>query len=133
MLTAASTPTTAHAAMAISSEERDFFIALGERISLLRKAHGITQVQLAQTLGVSQQTVQAYEVGRRRIQVAALPVVARTLSVSLEELFGQGQQAARAKRGPAPKWQQQIEAIAKLSRARQRFVSEMLDTVLAQH
>lgn len=119
--------------MAISSEERDFFIALGERISLLRKAHGITQAQLAEVLGVSQQTVQAYEVGRRRIQVAALPVVARTLSVSLEELFGEGKQAARSKRGPAPKWEQQIEAISKLPRARQRFVSEMLDTVLAQH
>jgi transcriptional regulator with XRE-family HTH domain len=120
--------------MPISSEERDFFIALGERISLLRKAHGITQAQLAETLGVSQQTVQAYEVGRRRIQVAALPVVARTLHVSLEELFGEGSKpAARGKRGPAPKWQQQIEAIAKLPKARQRFVSEMLDTVLAQH
>jgi hypothetical protein len=60
-----------------------------------------------------------------------LPVVARTLSTSLEELFGEGQQASRAKRGPAPKWQQQIEAVAKLPRAQQRFVSQMLDTVLA--
>ena len=131
MLNAALTPTITQAAMAISSEERDFFVALGERITLLRKAHGITQVQLAEVLGVSQQTVQAYEVGRRRIQVAALPVVARTLSASLEELFGQDKQARRAKRGPAPKWQQQIEAVAKLPKARQRFVSEMLDTVLA--
>ena len=131
MLTAALTPNTTHAAMAISSEERDFFIALGERITLLRKAHGITQVQLAEVLGVSQQTVQAYEVGRRRIQVAALPVVARTLSASLEELFGEDKQAARGKRGRAPKWQQQMEAVAKLPKARQRFVSEMLETVLA--
>lgn len=117
--------------MAISSEERDFFVALGERIALMRKAHSITQVQLAEVLGVSQQTVQAYEVGRRRIQVAALPVVAHTLSVSLEELFGESKQAARGKRGPAPKWQQQIEAISKLPKAQQRFVSQMLDTVLA--
>jgi transcriptional regulator with XRE-family HTH domain len=133
MLLAAFTPTTAHAAMAITSEERDFFIALGERICLLRKSHGITQAQLAETLGVSQQTVQAYEVGRRRIQVAALPVVARTLAISLEELFGESTPATRGKRGPAPRWQQQMEAIAKLPKARQRFVSEMLDTVLAQH
>lgn len=119
--------------MAISSEERDFFIAMGARITLLRKTQGITQAQLAEVLGVSQQTVQAYEVGRRRIQVSALPVVARALSVSLEELLGEGKPAARSKRGPTPKWDQQIEAIAKLPRARQRFVSEMLDTVLAQH
>lgn len=82
---------------------------------------------------LTQQTVQAYEVGRRRIQVSALPVVARALSVSLEELPGEGKPAARSKRGPTPKWEQQIEAISKLPRARQRFVSEMLDTVLAQH
>ena len=118
--------------MAISTEERDFFVALGERITLLRKAHGITQAQLAEVLGVSQQTVQAYEVGRRRIQVAALPVVARTLSASLEELFGQDKQESRSKRGPVPKWQQQIEAIAKLPKAQQRFVSQVLDSVLAQ-
>jgi transcriptional regulator with XRE-family HTH domain len=131
MLTTALTPTPTQAAMAISTEERDFFVALGERITLLRKAHGITQVQLAEVLGVSQQTVQAYEVGRRRIQVAALPVVARTLSASLEELFGEDKQAARAKRGPVPKWQQQIEAIAKLPKARQRLVSEVLESMIS--
>ena len=131
MLMAVSTLPPAQAAMAISSEERDFFISLGERISLLRKAHGITQVQLAQVLGVSQQTVQAYEVGRRRIQVAALPVVASTLSVSLEELFGQAKQAARAKRGPVSALRQQVERIEQLPKPKQKFVLEMLQTVLA--
>jgi hypothetical protein len=37
-----------------------------------------------------------------------------------------------AKRGPAPKPQQQIERIQQLPRSKQRFVIEMLDTVLAQ-
>ncbi|GAB7541664.1 helix-turn-helix domain-containing protein [Cupriavidus sp. 8B] len=120
------------ATMAISTEERDFFVALGERITTFRKARGITQVQLAEVLGVSQQTIQAYEVGRRRIQVSALPVVARTLSVSLEELFGEGNSAQR-KRGPVPKWQQHIESISQLPKAQQKFVSQMLETVLAQH
>lgn len=119
------------AAMTISTEERDFFIELGERIASLRKAHGITQVQLADALKVSQQTVQAYEVGRRRIPVSALPVVARLFAVSLEQLFGEVKRT-HSKRGPASKLQQQIEAIAQLPVARQRFVSEMLDTVLAQ-
>ena len=118
-------------AMTISIEERDFFVTLGERIASLRHAHTITQVQLAEALGVSQQTVQAYEVGRRRIPVSALPVVARTLSVSLEDLFEPGRRAT-SKRGPSPRWQQQIEAIAQLPKAQQRFVSQMLDTVLTQ-
>ena len=94
------------ATMAISTEDREFFVTLGERIAALRRAHEVSQVQLAEVLGVSQQTLQSYEVGRRRIPVSALPTVARTLSVSLEELFGEGQQATRSKRVPVPKWQQ---------------------------
>ena len=118
--------------MAISSEERAFFVAMGERIAALRKAHNVTQVQLAEAIGVSQQTLQSYEVGRRRIPVSALPAVARTLSVSLEELFGEDKPAARSKRGPVPQWQQQIEAVAKLPKSQQQFVARMIETVLAQ-
>ncbi len=54
-----------------------------------------------------------------------------TLAVSLEELIGK-KDVQPAKRGPAPKLQQQIERIQRLPRAKQRFVIEMLDTVLAQ-
>ncbi|WP_426117468.1 helix-turn-helix transcriptional regulator [Massilia sp. PWRC2] len=55
--------------------------------------------QLAEALGVSQQTAQAYEVGRRRIPVSALPVVAKLLQVQLEELFGESSHAAAASAG----------------------------------
>jgi DNA-binding XRE family transcriptional regulator len=48
------------------------FVTLGERIAALRREHNVTQVQLAEALGVSQQTMQSYEVGRRRI-VSARP------------------------------------------------------------
>jgi transcriptional regulator with XRE-family HTH domain len=53
--------------MTISSDERAFFVAMGERIASLRKARNLTQTQLAEALGVTQQTVQAYEAGSRRI------------------------------------------------------------------
>jgi transcriptional regulator with XRE-family HTH domain len=123
------------APMTISSEERAFFVSLGERIASLRRANNITQVQLAEALGVSQQTLQFYEVGRRRLPVSALPTVARTLSVSLDELFGTQAKAARGsggKRGPAPQWQQQIEAVAQLPKSQQQFVARMIKTVLAE-
>jgi transcriptional regulator with XRE-family HTH domain len=120
------------ATMTISTEERAFFVTLGERIAALRREHNVTQVQLAEALGVSQQTMQSYEVGRRRIPVSAMPLVARTLKVSLEELFGEEAKPARSRRGPVPQWQEHIEAIAKLPRAKQRFVTQVLETVLAQ-
>jgi hypothetical protein len=53
------------------------------------------------------------------------------LKVQTDALLG-NETKAKAKRGPAPKWQQQIEAIAQLPKAQQRFVSQVLDTVLAQ-
>jgi len=119
-------------AMAISSDDREFFVALGARIAELRKTRSVTQTQLAQALDVSQQTIQAYEVGRRRIPVSAMPVVARVLGISLEELFGATGHTAARKRGPAPKLQQQIARIGELPKPKQKFVLEMLETVLAQ-
>jgi transcriptional regulator with XRE-family HTH domain len=119
--------------MAISSDERQFFVTLGERICQLRKARSITQVQLAEALGVSQQTIHAYEAGSRRIPVSALPVVASTLAVSLEVLFGEEHtKATRGKRGPVPQWQQHIEAVAQLPKPQQQFVARMLEMALAQ-
>lgn len=119
------------ATMTISTEERDFFIALGDRIAALRKQRNVTQVQLAEVLGISQQTIQAYEVGRRRIPVSALPSVAHLLAVSLDELFGETKRQA-SKRGPASQLQRSIERISELPKQKQRFVLEMLEAVLAQ-
>ena len=117
--------------VALSKEERAFFAQLGSRIAQLRKDQGITQVQLAEQLGVSQQTITAYEVGRRRIQVSALPTIAKTLRVPIEDLLNASTKTT-SKRGPASKLQQQLEQISRLPKAQQKFVSQMLDTVLQQ-
>jgi hypothetical protein len=50
--------------------------------------------------------------------------------VSVEELIGEP--ATPAKRGPEPKLQQQLERITRLPKAQQRFVMQMIDTVLQQ-
>jgi transcriptional regulator with XRE-family HTH domain len=117
-------------AMPADRDEKQFFKDLGARIAELRKAQNITQVQLAETLGVSQQTVTAYEVGRRRMPVSALPVIARYLGTTVEELIGE--KAPPAKRGPTPKLQQQIERLNTLPKAQQQVVIKMLDGVLGQ-
>ena len=116
--------------VALSKDEKAFFVQLGARMAQLRKAQNITQVQLAETLGVSQQTVNAYEVGRRRIQVSALQGLAKYLGVSLEDLVGE--ESKPGKRGPAPKIQQQLERITQLPKTQQRVVMQMLDGVLQQ-
>lgn len=75
-----------------------------------------------------------YEVGRARVSASVLPTLAKLLTMSLDELMGQSAPAPQrgGKRGPASRLQQQIEAVAQLPKAKQQFVSQMLDTVLAQ-
>lgn len=124
------TSRTATVPSAMSADEHAFFRAMGERIAEARKAQGLTQVQLAQALGVAQQVVASYEVGRHRIPSSFLPRLARALAMPVEELIGE--EAQRSKRGPAPKLLQQVERIQRLPKSKQRFVMEMLDTVLAQ-
>lgn len=118
--------------VAISNEERAFFIAFGQRLAALRKAQGLTQVQLAELLDVSQQAITAYEGGQRRVPISTLPLLARTLGVSMEDLIGVPAARATGKRGPAPKLQQQLEQLSRLPKAQQRLVSQVIDSVLAQ-
>ena len=105
---------------------------LGNRISALRKDAGLTQAQLAQILHVSQQAVQSWEAGRRRIQISLLPAVAKNLAVSLEELLGQEAVNLPRRRGPTSRLEQQIQVISQLPKSKQKFVSELLDAVIAQ-
>ncbi len=120
-----------HPIMAISQDEREFFAALGSRIAQQRKEQSITQVQLAETLGISQPTMNAYESGYRRMPVSTLPVLARALGVSLEDLLGETN-ATTKKRGPAPKLAQHMERISQLPKPKQRFVMQVIESVLAQ-
>ena len=125
--------------MTISDDESTFFTGFGGRVAQLRKACNITQVQLAEALGVSQQTVQSYEVGRRRIPVSTLRLLAKTLAVSLDELMAEGEHAPR-KRGPVPQVQvqmqvqvqRQLERISALPKPKQRAVMDVIEALLAQ-
>lgn len=51
-----------------------------------------------------------------------LPLLARTLAVSLEELIGEPVAPAARKRGPAPALQRHMERISALPKAQQKFV-----------
>ena len=123
---------TIHDPVAISSDEREFFIALGGRIARLRKEQDITQAQLAELVGATQQTLNSYETGRRRVPVSLLPAIAKRLGVSVEDLLDDGNKPA-SKRGPTPKLQQQMDRINQLPRTKQQFVMQVIDSVLAAH
>jgi len=125
--------TSIHSPLAVNTKYESFFKDLGARIAQARKERNITQVQLAATLGIAQQTLAHYEGGRLRLPASLLSPLAEELQVSVEALLGRATAPAPAgKRGPVSQLQQQVNRISQLPRAKQRFVMEMLDTVLAQ-
>ena len=79
---------------------------------------------------MSQQTINSFEMGRRRVRASALPKLSEILGVSVENLIGA--EPSPAKRGPKPKLQQQLEEPSRLPKPKQWFISEMIDSVLAQ-
>lgn len=114
----------------MTQDDKLFFKKLGERMAELRKESNITQVQLAQMLDISQQLIAAYEAGARKIPASMLPKLAKLFAVSLEELVGM--EKMPAKRGPASVLQRQIEQIGAMPRAKQKFITEMLEALIKQ-
>lgn len=114
----------------MTDDDKVFYKVLGERVSNLRKEQELTQVQMAGLLGISQQMMAAYELGTRKIPAAMMPKLAKLFGVSLADLFGEKDKPA--KRGPASVLNRQVEQIRRLPRTKQKFVMEMLDTVIRQ-
>jgi hypothetical protein len=61
-----------------------------------------------------------------------LSALAQLLTLSFDELMGQPLTRRSSKCGPMSRLQQQIAAIEQLPKTKQQFVSQMLDTLLAQ-
>ena len=118
-------------AVAVTPNDEQFFKALGARIAELRKEQGLSQQALADELGIAQQTLAHYEVGRARMPVSLLPELARFFGVGTDDLLGL-RSAAAAKRGPAPKLQQHMQRIGRLPKTKQRAVMDVLEAMLAQ-
>jgi transcriptional regulator with XRE-family HTH domain len=61
---------------------------IGERLARLRRERGMTQVELAQQLGVAQPVVSDYERGELRLHGELIIKLSDVLGVSSEELLG---------------------------------------------
>ena len=114
-----------------SQDEHVFFKSLGSRIAQARKAQHQTQQQVADRLGIAQQTVAHYEAGRMRVPAFMLSPLAEILGLTVDELLGH-EPKSTGKRGPTPKLLKQFERISQLPRTKQQVLMEMLDGLLAQ-
>ena len=66
---------------------------IGLRISTLRKQRDMTQLELADKMGVSYQAVSGWERGSTMPDISRLPEISQILAVSIDELLGNEAQA----------------------------------------
>jgi len=114
----------------MTNNDTTFFKQLGQRIAKARKEAGLTQIQLAEILEISQQHLASMEVGRRKLPASAIPILVKLFGLSSDELLGL--QDKPTKRGPASMLQRQIEQVGLMPRAKQKFITEMLDALIKQ-
>ena len=73
---------------------------LEERLTALRKKKGLSQLELAEALGVSRQAVSRWEVGASAPGTENLLALSRLYGVPLDELVGGPARAAEPEAGP---------------------------------
>lgn len=114
----------------MASTDEQFTKAMGARIAQARKAQHLTQQQLADQLGLAQQTIAHYEAGRLRVPASLLSPMARQLVLTVDELLGDS--VSHGKRGPASKFEKHVERMSRLPRAKQQVLLELLDAFLSK-
>lgn len=62
--------------------------SIGNTIKCLRKAMGITQDELSQSLGVTYQAVSKWENNSTQPDIMMIPAIATYFGVTIDELFG---------------------------------------------
>lgn len=73
--------------MSRPNQEDKYLAAFGKRIAVIRRTQKLTQEQLADRTGLAADTIRAIEQGRRWARLTTLHILAKGLSVKVDELF----------------------------------------------
>ncbi len=103
---------------------------LGERLEQLRKERGITQVEMAAKLGISQPVISKYERGELRLHGELIVKVAQILHVSTDELLGL--QKAHQRSSVDPRILRRIKDIDRLSKRDRDALMRTIDAFLSR-
>jgi len=105
---------------------------LGERLAHIRKEKGVTQVELANRVGIVQNLVSAYECGRLRLQAEMAIRFAKALGVSADELLGLKKPAQEAGTARNRRLRRSVQEIEKLPRRDQEALLRTIEAFLAK-
>ncbi|MCP9496914.1 MAG: helix-turn-helix domain-containing protein [Pyrinomonadaceae bacterium MAG19_C2-C3] len=107
--------------------------ASGARLARLRGQARLSQVQLAEAVGIPQRTLSFYEREAEAIPSTLIPALAQALGVTIEEVLGIEASGARKKRGPQSQLERQLTAIASLPRKEQQQLLAVVEAFISQH
>jgi len=104
--------------------------AFGQRLFEMREAAGLTQIEIAEQLGIGQRSYSAWERDTIAIQPERLKQLAKILDITVGELVGE----AQPKRTTAPrgKLHQIFETASQLPRRQQNKVAEWVEAFVNQ-
>jgi transcriptional regulator with XRE-family HTH domain len=105
----------------------------GARLLALRKASGLTQIELAKALDVPQANIAFWEWSDKPPRSDLLSKMAKAFGVKLEDLLLSSERPIAKRKGPIGEVQRTFEAVTKLPRKQQRKVLEMVQALVEQY
>lgn len=105
--------------------------AFGARLAKLRQAQGLSQAELAKTIGISQPMIEYYERRAKNPGVDFAVKAAKALGVTTDELLGVAPKG-KQKAGRKSKLDRYVEAVKKLPKADRDYVVRFLEQVLGR-
>jgi transcriptional regulator with XRE-family HTH domain len=111
-----------------AQSQRTYF---GERLFKCREQKGLSQKQMAEILGIKQQSYAAWERRSTALKPEQLAALARILECSIDDLIGQVSKVRRGT-GPTGRIRRVFEAVNQLPRHQQNKVAEFVEAFVKQ-
>jgi transcriptional regulator with XRE-family HTH domain len=104
--------------------------AVAQRIKKLRKLRGLTQKELADSIGITRDILASYESGRAHLNDDVIIRFALALQVSADELLGLKEDASLANQPPNVRLIKRMQKIQELPAAEQKALIKNIDMFL---
>lgn len=105
-----------------------FWMSFTERFLQLRKQHGLTQQQMAETVGIHITQVKRYESGEAQPSLEILKKVAMAFNVTTDWLVFEENE-----REPQDELKLKFEAVAQMDEEERRSILALLDAMILRH
>ena len=104
--------------------------SFGRRLARLRKERGITQVEIAERVGIIQTLVSDYERDKLRLNAEMIVRFTTALGITTDDLLKPGEDSTQPPPKPNSRMLRRLEKIEKLPVSKQSALLKTIDTFL---